>query len=99
MMAVSHGEGRFTAPNATLKQLFENGQVTFQYVDLKGTISLETPFNPNGSDFAIEGICSPDGRILGKMGHTERSGSGLLINNAYGDFNQKLFAGGVKYFS
>ncbi|MBQ4132472.1 MAG: phosphoribosylformylglycinamidine synthase subunit PurQ, partial [Desulfovibrionaceae bacterium] len=98
MMAVSHGEGRFTAPNATLKKLFENGQVVFQYVDLKGAISLETPFNPNGSDYGIEGICSPDGRVLGKMGHTERAGSGLLINNAYGDFSQKLFAGGVAYF-
>ena len=98
MMAVSHGEGRFTAPAATLKNLFEQGQVVFQYVDPNGAISLETPYNPNGSDYGIEGICSPDGRVLGKMGHTERAGSGLLINNAYGDFNQKLFAGGVNYF-
>ena len=99
MMAMSHGEGRFTAPSETLKKLFANGQVVFQYVDTAGQISLETPHNPNGSDYAIEGICSPDGRILGKMGHTERSGKGLLLNNAYGDFSQKLFLGGVRYFS
>lgn len=98
MMAVSHGEGRFTAPSETLKKLFASGQVAFQYVDMEGEISLETPHNPNGSDYAIEGICSPDGRILGKMGHTERAGKGLLINNAYGNFDQKLFLGGVRYF-
>ena len=98
MMAVSHGEGRFTAPGETLKKLFASGQVAFQYVDMEGEISLETPHNPNGSDYAIEGICSPDGRILGKMGHTERAGKGLLINNAYGNFDQKLFLGGVRYF-
>ena len=99
MMAMSHGEGRFTAPEETLKKLFAAGQVAFQYVDIEGRISLETPFNPNGSDYAIEGICSPDGRILGKMGHTERAGRGLLINNDYSSFDQKLFKGGVVYFS
>ena len=95
---MSHGEGRFTAPAEMLKKLFENGQVAFQYVDEEGRISLNTPHNPNGSDYAIEGICSPDGRILGKMGHTERAGSGLLLNNAYGDFDQKIFQSGVEYF-
>lgn len=99
MMAVSHGEGRFTAPESTLKDLFANGQVVFQYVDELGRIRLDRPCNPNGSDYGIEGICSPDGRILGKMGHTERSGPNLLLNNAYGDFDQKIFLAGIKYFS
>ena len=98
LVPMSHGEGRFTAPSEVLKKLFENGQVAFQYVDEQGRISLNTPHNPNGSDYAIEGICSPDGRILGKMGHTERTGSGLLLNNAYGDFDQKIFLSGVEYF-
>ena len=99
IVPVSHGEGRFTAPKALIDKLFENGQVLFQYTDLNGNITMESPFNPNGSDMAIEGICSPCGRALGKMGHSERFGNGVHINNQYGNMNQRLFEAGVKYFT
>lgn len=99
IVPVSHGEGRFTAPKKVIDELFEKGQVLFQYADLDGNISMEFPFNPNGSDMAIEGICSPCGRVLGKMGHSERAGAGIHINNAYGNMDQRIFEAGVKYFT
>ena len=94
---ISHGEGRFVAPEKLLKQLVENGQVATQYVDNKGNIALDMPFNPNGSMLGIEGITSPDGRVLGKMGHSERIGENLY-KNVPGNFDQKIFESGVKYF-
>lgn len=96
-VAISHGEGRFVAPEKLLKQLVENGQVATQYVDNKGNIALDMPFNPNGSMLGIEGITSPDGRVLGKMGHSERIGDNLY-KNVPGNFDQKIFESGVKYF-
>ena len=77
---ISHGEGRFLASDELVKQLAENGQILTQYVDLDGKPSNDIRFNPNGSVYAIEGITSPDGRVLGKMGHSERIGSGLYKN-------------------
>ncbi len=94
---VSHGEGRFVADDATLKRLVENGQIATQYVDPNGTVCGETLWNPNGSVCAIEGITSPDGRILGKMGHSERKGKDLY-KNVPGKKDQLLFESGVKYF-
>ena len=96
-VAISHGEGRFVGPESLIRSLAENGQIATQYVDLAGTPSMDMRFNPNGSLFAIEGITSPDGRVLGKMGHTERSGS-ILYKNVPGDRYQPLFEGGVDYF-
>lgn len=96
-VAISHGEGRFVAPSALLDQLVANGQVATQYVDEGGTPSMDLSVNPNGSLLAIEGITSPDGRVLGKMGHSERRGSGLY-KNVPGDLYQPLFEGGVDYF-
>ncbi len=94
---VSHGEGRFVASEQSLQRLKVNGQICFQYVDDSGQATEESPFNPNGSHWGIEGICSPDGRILGKMGHSERIGRGLY-QNLTEEMDQKLFASGVKYF-
>ncbi len=99
IVPVSHGEGRFSASEKLLNQLFEKGQVVFQYTDLEGNITMESPFNPNGSDMAIEGICSPCGRAMGKMGHSERTGSSVHINNHYGNMDQRIFTSGVKYFT
>ena len=96
-IAVSHGEGRFYAPENVIKELFANGQVATQYVNAAGIPTMNTPFNPNGSLYAIEGITSPDGRVLGKMGHSERYANGLF-RNIYGEKDQKLFRGGVEYF-
>ena len=96
-VAVSHGEGRFYAPESTIKELFANGQVATQYVNAQGVPTMNTPFNPNGSLYAIEGITSPDGRILGKMGHSERFAPGLF-RNIVGDKDQKIFLSGVSYF-
>ena len=96
-VAISHGEGRFVANEKLLKQLIENGQVATQYVDNKGNIALDMPFNPNGSMLGIEGITSPDGRVLGKMGHSERIGDNLY-KNVPGNFDQKIFESGVRYF-
>ncbi len=96
-VAISHGEGRFVAPEKLLKQLVKNGQVATQYVDNKGNIALDMPFNPNGSMLGIEGITSPDGRVLGKMGHSERIGENLY-KNVPGNFDQKIFESGVAYF-
>lgn len=94
---VSHGEGRFVAPKEVIDTLFENGQVFTQYVDPDGKPTMVSPYNPNGSMYAIEGIISEDGRILGKMAHSERQG--LNRNkNIYGEMDQKLFEAGVAYF-
>lgn len=96
-IAISHGEGRFVASEETLQTLIKNGQVAAQYVDLSGNPTTDTLFNPNNSLMSIESISSPNGRILGKMGHTERSGDNLY-KNAFGNKFQPLFEGGVDYF-
>lgn len=96
-VAISHGEGRFIANEELLRQLITNDQIATQYVDLEGNVSLDMPFNPNGSVLGIEGITSPDGRVLGKMGHSERIGEDLYVN-VPGNFDQKIFESGVKYF-
>ena len=96
-IAFSHGEGRFVAPQHVIDELIKNGQVAFQYTDLQGEPSMDIAWNPNGSMCAIEGITSPDGRVLGKMGHTERY-SPFVGKNIYGEKYQPLFANGVKYF-
>ncbi len=94
---ISHGEGRFLADEALIKKLAENGQIATQYVDLDGNATSDVHFNPNDSMYAIEGITSPDGRVFGKMGHSERWGSGLYKNVA-GDYDIKMFKSAVKYF-
>ncbi len=93
----SHGEGRFVANDEWLRRLFVNGQVATQYVDVDGNPTMDENYNPNGSYQAIEGIMSPDGRVLGKMAHSERIGRGVAIN-IYGEQNQGIFESGVKYF-
>ncbi|WP_066715686.1 phosphoribosylformylglycinamidine synthase subunit PurQ [Clostridium sp. Marseille-P299] len=93
----SHGEGRFVANDAWLKKLAENGQIATQYVDLNGNPTMDEEYNPNGSYMAIEGITSPDGRVLGKMAHSERRGDGVAINIT-GNQNQYIFESGVSYF-
>ncbi len=95
---ISHGEGRFTAPPEVLEGLLQKGQISTQYVDLDGSPSMDVRFNPAGSLLAIEGISSPCGRVLGKMAHSERSGRQLYVNIP-GEKHQKLFEGGVFYFS
>ena len=94
---ISHGEGRFLCSDELVKKLAENGQIATQYVDLTGKPSMDTAFNPNGSVCAIEGITSPDGRVLGKMGHSERIGKNLY-RNVIGEYDMKLFESAVKYF-
>ena len=96
-MPVSHGEGRFTADDKLIKQLIRNGQIATQYVDLDGNPTNDVQFNPNGSFYAVEGITSPDGRIFGKMGHTERAGYGLY-KNVPGRYELDMFRSAVKYF-
>ena len=96
-IAISHGEGRFVAPQAEIDRLVANGQVAFQYVDFNGEPSMDIAFNPNGSMCAIEGITSPDGRVLGKMGHTERY-TKYVGQNIFGEKYQPIFENGVKYF-
>ena len=101
-IAISHGEGRFVASDELLARLKDAGQIATQYVDAEGIPSMDLSVNPNGSVWAIEGITSPDGRVLGKMGHTERAGSGLYRNIpelTLGDQFQPLIEGGVDYFS
>ena len=93
----SHGEGRFVASKEWIDKLFANGQVATQYVDLNGNASMDEEWNVNGSYAAIEGITSPDGRVLGKMAHSERRGDSVAIN-IYGEQDLKLFESGVKYF-
>ena len=94
---ISHGEGRFLASEELIKKLAENGQIATQYVDLEGNATSDVHFNPNDSMFAIEGITSPDGRVFGKMGHSERWGSGLY-KNVPGDYDIKMFKSAVEYF-
>jgi phosphoribosylformylglycinamidine synthase len=94
----SHGEGRFVATGEWLDKLFKNGQVATQYVDGNGCPTMDENWNPNGSFMAIEGITSPDGRILGKMAHSERRGE-AVARNIYGEQDMKIFESGVKYFS
>ena len=93
----SHGEGRFVANDEWIEKLFANGQVATQYCDPEGNISMEEEWNVNGSYYAIEGITSPDGRVLGKMAHSERRGDSVAIN-IYGEQDLKIFESGVKYF-
>ena len=94
---ISHGEGRFLADEALIRQLAANGQIATQYVDLDGRATDDIHFNPNGSLFAVEGITSPDGRVFGKMGHTERTGAGLY-KNVPGEYDMKMFTSAVRYF-
>lgn len=94
---ISHGEGRFVANDDVMKKLIENGQVATQYVNLEGTPVSDMPFNPNGSVCAVEGITSPDGRVLGKMGHCERKGDDLYANVPF-EKDMKIFESGVNYF-
>ena len=94
---ISHGEGRFVASKEWCEKLFANGQVATQYVDMNGNPTMDEYYNVNGSYYAIEGITSPDGRVLGKMGHSERIGQAVAVN-VYGDQNQKIFESGVAYF-
>ncbi|MBP5313401.1 MAG: phosphoribosylformylglycinamidine synthase subunit PurQ [Eggerthellaceae bacterium] len=96
-VAVSHGEGRFIASDSVIKDLITNGQIATQYVDMQGNPTMDTTYNPNGSMMAIEGLLSPDGRILGKMGHSERIGK-LLYRNVPGQYDMKLFESAAKYF-
>ena len=94
---ISHGEGRFYASEELAKKLADNGQIATQYVDLDGNPTMDTAFNPNGSLFAIEGITSPDGRVIGKMGHSERIGASLY-KNVPGNYDIRMFEAAVKYF-
>ena len=94
---ISHGEGRFLASEELIAQLAKNGQIATQYVDLDGNASVDIHFNPNDSMCAIEGITSPDGRVFGKMGHSERVGS-YLYKNVPGNYDIQMFAAAVKYF-
>ncbi len=96
-VAISHGEGRFIATDEVLNTLKKNGQIATQYVDFDGKVTSDIQFNPNNSYNAIEGILSPDGRVLGKMGHTERYNNGLY-KNVYGNYDIKIFESAVKYF-
>ncbi len=96
-VAISHGEGRFLADPAQIMRLAQNGQIATQYVDLNGNATNDIRFNPNNSAFAIEGITSPDGRVIGKMGHSERIGDGLY-KNVPGNYDMGMFRSAVKYF-
>ncbi len=97
-VAISHGEGKFIASDDLIKTLAQNGQIMTQYVDLDGNASMDVAFNPNGSISAIEGILSPDGRVFGKMGHSERKGYGLY-KNVLGEYDMRLFESAVAYFT
>ncbi len=94
---ISHGEGRFLASDFLVEALGENGQIATQYVDLDGVPTDDVRFDPNDSVYAIEGITSPDGRVLGKMGHSERIGAGLY-KNVEGEYDMQMFASAVRYF-
>ena len=97
VIPISHGEGRFVAPQEWIDRLFKNGQVATQYVDLSGKPTMDDEYNMNGSYMAIEGITSPDGRVFGKMGHSERRSKGSALN-IYGNDDQQIFESGVQYF-
>jgi phosphoribosylformylglycinamidine synthase len=94
---ISHGKGKFVASDALIKELSAGGQIMTQYVDLEGNPTYNIRFNPNGSASAIEGILSPDGRVFGKMGHSERIGKNLY-KNIVGEYDMKLFESAIKYF-
>lgn len=96
-VAISHGEGKFVVNEEIAKKLFDNGQVAFQYCDLNGNFGMDPNINPNGSYYAIEGIISENGQILGKMGHSERKGDNVF-KNIYGNKNQNIFLNAVNYF-
>ncbi len=96
-ISISHGEGKFVANKETFDQLVANGQIATQYVDLDGNATYDIDYNPNGSFYAVEGITSADGRILGKMGHSERIGK-YTLKNIHGEKDQKIFESGVNYF-
>ena len=96
-IAISHGEGKFVASEEVMRQLIANGQIATQYVDLNDNATYDIDFNPNGSTYAVEGITSADGRIFGKMGHSERIGE-HVIKNIIGEKDQKIFESGVNYF-
>ena len=96
-ISISHGEGKFVANKETFDQLVANGQIATQYVDLDGNATYNIDYNPNGSFYAVEGITSADGRILGKMGHSERIGK-YTLKNIHGEKDQKIFESGVNYF-
>ena len=97
VIPISHGEGKFVASEKVMQELIKNGQVATQYVDEKGNATYDIDYNPNGSVYAVEGITSKDGRILGKMAHSERSYRGNIIN-VPGNMDQKLFESGIEYF-
>ncbi len=94
---ISHGEGKFIASDELIGELAKNGQIMTQYVDFDDKATMDIHFNPNGSRNAIEGILSPDGRVFGKMGHSERKGYGLY-KNVPGEYDMKLFESAVNYF-
>ena len=94
---ISHGEGRFLADDALIRELAANGQIATQYVDFDDQATGDVHFNPNGSLYAIEGITSPDGRVFGKMGHSERIGANLY-RNVPGNYDIRMFEAAVKYF-
>lgn len=96
-MPFSHGEGRFVADEQTLNRLIDNGQIATQYVDLSGNATYDGTYNPNGSMYAVEGLTSPDGRVFGKMGHSERIGYGVY-KNIPGEKDQRIFQAGIEYF-
>lgn len=96
-IAISHGEGKFVANEEVMRQLIDNGQIATQYVDFNDNATYDIDFNPNGSTYAVEGITSADGRIFGKMGHSERIGE-HVIKNIIGEKDQKIFESGVNYF-
>ena len=96
-IAMSHGEGKFVVSEELARELFAKGQVAFQYVDADSRITMQSPENPNGSSYAIEGIISEDGLIIGKMGHTERYEENIFKNIA-GNKRQPLFENAVRYF-
>ena len=97
-IAMSHGEGKFVVSEELARELFAKGQVAFQYVDANSNITMQSPENPNGSSYAIEGIISEDGLIIGKMGHTERYEENIFKNIA-GNKRQPLFDNAVRYFN
>lgn len=99
VIPISHGEGKFVATQDVMQELIKNGQIATQYVDLSGNPTYDIQYNPNGSTYAVEGITSPDGRILGKMGHSERSYRSDILTNIPGNKNQKLFESGVEYYT
>ena len=97
-VAMSHGEGKIVISDRLAKQLFERNQIAFQYVDPEGNVTMQEPFNPNGSMYAIEGMISENGQILGKMGHSERYENNLF-KNIYGNMQQKIFDNAVNYLT